>query len=309
MNFIRKIYAKLFFKQYTIGILEGDISLVLADKKIIQPIRWFQLSDYRQSLADPFIVDVKGDEVLIMAEIFTTGEHDGKICLISYNPKTGFSEPEIILDEGVHLSYPCIFKEDGRVYVLMTKINGTVLLYEYHDASRSLTLTSEIFNKPLIDATLLKHDSKYWLFGTFINNGRSDNLYIFVADNLFGPYLPHAGNPVKIHLNGCRSAGNFIKADNEIFRPAQNCSVYYGESIVINRVVKLDEQEYIFDDHMLVESRRDDKYNFGIHTINANGRFIVVDGQKGHFQPVLQIARACKRAFHYVTTAKPPQVN
>lgn len=305
MKFFKKIYAKLFFKQYTIGILEGDISLVLADKKIKQPIRWLQLNDYRQSLADPFIVDVKGDVVQIIAEIFTTGEHNGRICLINYNRQTGFSEPEVILDEGVHLSYPCIYKEDGRVYVLMTKINGSVLLFEYNDESRTLVFAKEIFAKPLVDATLLKHEGKYWLFGTFITNGKSDNLHIFFADSLFGPYLPHAGNPVKIHLNGCRSAGNFIKVGKEIFRPAQNCSVYYGESIVINKVIKLDEQEYIFDDHMLVESRWDDEYNFGIHTINAYDRFIVVDGQKGHFQPILQIVRACKRAFRYLTTSKP----
>lgn len=297
MSLFKKIYAKLFFKQYTIGILEEDIADVIAHKKTKLSVTWFKLDNYRESLADPFIVDVSNDEVKIIAEIFTTGEHNGKICLINYSKASGFSTPQIILDKKIHLSYPCIYKEAGKIYVMVTEIEGNVLIYELDQITQKLVNKKVLFERPLVDATLLKHNDRYWLFGTLLKNGRSDNLHIFHSDSLHGSYNAHVNNPVKIHLNGCRSAGNFIELDDELYRPAQNCSVYYGESITINRVLKLNEQEYEYDDQMIIRSNQDEDFNFGIHTINANGNYIVVDGQKGHFQPFLQIGRAIKRLF------------
>lgn len=297
MSFLKKIYAKLFFKQYTIGILEEDIAKVIAHKKNKLSVTWFKLDNYRESLADPFIIDVSNGVVKIIAEIFTTGEHNGKICLITYSKESGFSTPQIILDKGIHLSYPCVYKEAGNIYVMVTEIAGFVLIYEFDQVANKLVNKKIMFNKPLVDATLLKYNGRYWLFGTLLTNEQSDNFHIFHADSLYGPYHAHASNPVKIDLNGCRSAGNFIEVDNKIYRPAQNCSIYYGESITLSRVLKLNEQEYEFDDHMTIKSNQDQDYNFGIHTINANGRYIVVDGQKGHFQPFLQTSRAIRRGF------------
>ncbi|MGB4843031.1 MAG: hypothetical protein WBP16_01060 [Ferruginibacter sp.] len=299
---LKKIYAKLFFKQFTIGIMKEDIRQIILNKKKDYSVKWLPLENYKDSVADPFLFVDENGEVNILAEIFSSGEYDGKIGLIKYDEKKGFSSPEIVLDEGKHLSYPCIHRDAGKMYVLQTELDGPVFIYEYDKEKKKLRNKTKICDTPLIDATILEKNNKYWLFGTIVENGKSDNLYIYYADNLAGPYKPHLNNPVKNTANGSRSAGNFIKLDGEIYRPTQNCEKYYGESITINKVIKLNEREYEYKEHMVIKANEKDEFNFGVHTINVSGKYIIIDAQKGHFQPVMQIVRAFKRMFNRIET-------
>ncbi len=297
MSVLHKYYAKFFFKQYSIGIFEDNIQEIVKNKKKNFPINWLKLDHYSQSLADPFLFDDKNGEVKILAELFTTGKEDGKICLLTYNKNTGFSSPEIVMELDGHLSYPFIYREGDKMYVILTELKGSVSMYEYDASQKKLVNKKEICKEALVDASLLKEHGKYWLFGSFIVNGETDNLHIYYADHIEGPYQPHSGNPVKKHLNGTRPAGNFIKVNGNVYKPSQNCSNYYGESIVFNKITRLSESEYEFEEYMTLKADSDGEYKFGIHTINSSGNFIAVDGQKGYFQPVLQIVRALKRFF------------
>ncbi len=297
MNLLRKYFSKLFFKQFSIGILEDDIEQIIRQKKTTLSFKWLKLNHYNNSIADPFAFSNSKGELKILAEIFTTGELDGKICQLSYDDAKGFSTPEIIFGNGKHLSYPCIYKEENKMNVLLTELDGGLINYEYNERGSTLTNEKLILDLPLVDASLLKKDDKYWFFGTLLENGSSNRLYIYYADNFFGPYKSHALNPVKNNLNGSRSAGNFIHVDGSFFRPSQNCKNYYGESITINKIVKLSETEFEEEEHMTIKAKNSAEYNFGVHTINAEGKYVIVDGQKGHFQPFLQIFRAVKRYF------------
>lgn len=297
MSFLNKYYAKFFFKQYTIGIFEDSLVDIIRDKKKEFPVDWLELEHYNMSIADPFLFDDGNDEVKILAELFTTGKEDGKICLITYNKTTGFSNPEIVLENDGHLSYPFIYKAEEKMYVILTELNGGIYMYEFDREQRKLVNKKGICDKPLLDATLLKADDKFWLFGTVVDSGKSDNLHIYYADKVDGPYKSHPGNPVKLHLNGSRPAGNFIHVNGEIYKPSQNCSNYYGESIAFNKIIKLNEKEYEFEEYMTLKADSKGKYKFGIHTINSSGKFVVIDGQRGHFQPFLQVIRAFKRFF------------
>ncbi len=297
MNLLKKYYSKFFFKQFSIGILEDDIEQIIRQKKTALSFKWLKLDHYNNSIADPFVFNNSKGELNILAEIFTTGKLDGKICQLSYDTAKGFSNPEIIFGNGNHLSYPCIYKEDNKMNVLLTELDGELLNYEYDEKGLKLTNKKVVLDFPLIDATLLKKDNKYWFFGTLLHNGNSNKLYIYYADNYLGPYKPHALNPVKNNLNGSRSAGNFIQVDGNDFRPSQNCKNYYGESITINKIVKLSETEFEEEEYMTIKAKNSEEFNFGIHTINAAGKFVIIDGQKGHFQPFLQICRAVKRLF------------
>jgi hypothetical protein len=101
-------------------------------------------------------------------------------------------------------------------------------------------------------------------------------------------YTPLRSNPVKKGLNGNRAAGNFINVDGVIYRPTQNCSGMYGESITINRIKVLTENLFSEEPYMTIrinEVNRTEHNIHTIHTINSFNGLIVVDGMKWTFSP------------------------
>ena len=85
--------------------------------------------------------------------------------------------------------------------------------------------------------------------------------------------------------------------DGAIYRPTQNCRNYYGESLTINKIVKLTTSEFTEEEHMVIKPNKQDEFNYGIHTINVVDDIIIVDGQKSYFQPLQQLGRKLKRIF------------
>jgi hypothetical protein len=176
--------------------------------------------------------------------------------------------------------------------------SGSLFCYEFDQAKRTFINRKEVLQLPLLDSTILKFENRYWLFATVLGETFNSDLQIFYADNLFGPYTPHIANPVKKDNNGARPAGNFIEVDGAIYRPAQNCSNYYGESITINKIKKLTTAEFEEEEYMIIAPNKNDEFNYGIHTINAVDDLIIVDGQKGYFEPVRQLSRKLKNIFN-----------
>jgi hypothetical protein len=170
--------------------------------------------------------------------------------------------------------------------------------YEYNPDNESFVFIQDVVNLPLFDSTFLKFDSKYWIFGSLseIDLARDKitdyKLYIFYSDSLLGPYISHPGNPVNNGLDGIRSAGNFIEVDGIFYRPSQNCKKEYGESITINKVIKLTEIDFVEEPYLTISINKNNRSNYGmhtIHTINAMDDIIVVDGLKWTFSPIYRL--------------------
>jgi hypothetical protein len=292
MRLLKKICSKLYFKQWSVGVAEQRIEDIIRNKTADIQFTWLNSNSIMQSFADPCAFMDENGSVVLLAEDFTTGKLDGKIARITYNKETGFSTPTTVLNAGSHFSYPMLYEEDSKTYMLAENaLDGGLHAYEYDKKNHTLTDKKKVSDLPLVDATVLKKDGKYWLFASILGKGVFNELHIFYADSFLGPYTPHAQNPVKKGHNGSRPAGGFIVVDGSIYRPAQNGAYYYGESITIQRVKKLTTAEYQEEVYMQIRADKNSKFNLGIHTINAAGNYIVTDGQRGHFQPLLQLAR------------------
>ena len=202
---------------------------------------------------------------------------------------------KILLDTKSHLSYPFVFTENNKTYVFPeARKSGKLSCYEYDPVNESIYFYKNILDLPLLDSTILKHDDKYWIFGTLSENGTDYKLSVFFSDSLLGPYAPHPANPVKSGLNGTRSAGNFIEVDGIIYRPTQNCKKEYGESITINKVTELNEINVVEEPYMTICINKKNRYSYGmhkIHTINVMDNIIVVDGRHWTFFPIHQFKK------------------
>lgn len=200
-----------------------------------------------------------------------------------FNP-TGTKE---ILDAGSHSSYPFVFIENDKTYIIPeTSHQGKVSVYEYDFEHKCMINERVIINLPLLDSTIIKHNGKYWLFATLSDHQFDHSrLYIYYAETLFGAYQPHANNPVKENINGTRPAGNVISVDGELYRPSQNCGKFYGESITINKIATLSETQFSEEFYFKIVPDKDTAFNAGVHTINFLDDIIVIDGVRMLFKP------------------------
>lgn len=64
-------------------------------------------------------------------------------------------------------------------------------------------------------------------------------LHIYHSDSPFGPWTPHASNPVVDNVRGARPAGRMLKLDGGLLRFAQDGTGAYGKAVVAYRVEQL----------------------------------------------------------------------
>jgi hypothetical protein len=283
------ILKKLYFKQWVIGLAHGDIKNIIRTKRFSQDIKWLEPGTRNHFQADPFLLNSQNGFVDILYEEFSMDENYGNISLMTLDKDLNQVSSKPLLDTGSHLSFPFIFSEGGRTFVFPESAKkGCLSCYLYDEEKQTLNYLTNILEMPLYDPAIIKHEGKYWLFGTIFENRMNYKLHIFHSDSLLGMYTPLRSNPVKKGLNGNRAAGNFINVDGVIYRPTQNCSGMYGESITINRIKVLTENLFSEEPYMTIrinEVNRTEHNIHTIHTINSFNGLIVVDGMKWTFSP------------------------
>ncbi len=279
--------------QWNIGISRGDIKQIIRDKKCNLSFKWLPLNGSGKSIADPFLFRSKEGQLNVIYEDFSMVDLNkyGTLEMFTLSEEFNIIAAQKILDTKSHISYPFVFKENGTTYIIPeSRKKNKVSSYEYDfDTNTVKNEKVLIDNCPLLDSTVLKYNDKYWLFATLGDNLYDHSkLYIYYADNLHGPYTAHPKNPVKFSLKSSRPAGNFIIVDGEIYRPSQNCEMHYGHSITINKIIKLDEFEFIEQPHLELSAEKGSGFNEGLHTINILDDIIVIDGIRMVFKPFLK---------------------
>ncbi len=297
MSIVKKISDKLHLKQWGIGFIRQDIRTFILEQNTQPVIEWLDAPDPAISSADPFLLKTDAGEIRLLFERMTSYRMDGTIRQITLDNNLRPIREKELLAEGTHLSYPFIYKENGKTYIFPENaLGGSLTRYEYDEQAEALINPQLVIDKPVLDSTIVHHQGKYWLFCTELGKDVHRNLLLFSADSLAGPYTPHPANPIKQDLYGSRPGGAIIEVEGQLYRPAQNCRNYYGESLVINKINVLNANEFREEPYMEIKpSARD--FNYGIHHIHFIDNLIVVDGQRNHFQPIQQLLRKLSKSF------------
>jgi hypothetical protein len=243
-------------------------------KKIIPPKDRFW--------ADPQVF-FKDDVYYIFIEEYIYKKKKAHISLIEMQQSGKYSDPEIVLDEPYHLSYPHVFEHNGTVYMIPeTHKTKSINLYQCTgfptEWKHRATLMDSV---ECVDSTILFHNNKWWLFtniadpaGTSLNN----ELYLFYSDNLLSHnWKSHPMNPVISDVKRARPAGKIIKRNGHLIRPSQCCSPRYGYGIKLNEIVALTENDYSEREIDFIEPKWDKKLK-GVHTICYENRLTMIDG-------------------------------
>ena len=190
------------------------------------------------------------------------------------------------LPPGTHASYPYIYSENGTVYMIPeTSALDRISLFQAVDFPRKWEKVCDLLTgAPFVDATLVRHDERYWLFYTRSGDAYDPDLHLHLAfsDSLFGPFVPHSANPVKISARSARPAGTpFIDCNGDLVRPAQNFCKTYGGSVIFNRVTTLTPSAYAEVEVGELKPFHA-VYKHGLHTVAAVGSDHVLVDMKRH---------------------------
>ena len=298
MEILKKIIDKFYIKQWTIGLTNVNIYHLLTNGLSELSFNWKDINNSSTFFADPFIFKNNDGSLNVIYEDYSYFKY-GKISMSTFDQNFKLIASKELLDIGSHLSYPNVFVQNGKTYIMPeSSKEGNLYCFEF-DFKNSELINKKLIiaNTPLLDSTILFHNGKYWLFATHRGPESNSKLYIYHADQWDGPYSPHQQNPVKKSKLACRPAGNFIVSNGEIYRPSQNNQNYYGESITINKIITLNENEFHEEPFKLITPPKNTKNNYGIHTINISDGVIVIDGLKRVFAPFKQIKILFSKLF------------
>jgi len=281
---------------WNVGIVRAAASALLSGR--LGPIAWLPLGGRDGFAADPFLIE-EGGALYCFFEWLPYATDRGRICYVKV--RDDLQQPLPVRDAIVapyHLSYPCLVRHQGEIVcVPEAGASGCVTAYAARSfpngwyAKRTL-----IEGFAGVDNTIFEHDGRWWLLATDARSATNRDLHVWYADDLFGKWRAHAANPVKRDLAGTRPGGRPFVVDGRLYRPAQDCTLRYGRRLIINEILELSPERFRERAVAMIEPDRFGPYPDGLHTANAAGAAIAVDGNHLHFVPHQALRAIATRA-------------
>ena len=273
MNLIKRLSNRLTKVQWNIGFIDYHSDNFFSSEKV--KIKYLKHSYKNKWFADPFILDITKDKIILFVEEFDEIINKGRIAKLVVNRQNYRLESmKIILDLKSHLSFPVIYRIKNIVFVCPENSeSGGYYKYTYDYNSEKLVNPELIIDEPLTDAIKYYISDKPYIFSTKQPNSDGNKIYIYCDEFKNDQY--RFKQEIILEDNTARGAGNFIKLKDKLIRPAQDCNKSYGNGLVF--------QEIMYDNGLFSVNElkriynKTFKYGLGIHTFNTLGNMAVVD--------------------------------
>lgn len=287
-----RLYKLAISNRYSIGFMEFSDDVVKANG-ILPKVHWIK-DDYKKGwFADPFILRVTDDEIVLLVEEFVYKLNRGIISQLTINRKDySIKEVKSIINTGYHLSFPAYYRKNGKVYIYPEQgARNATYLYEYDEATCKATELGIINPNDTVDTTMLElpDGTKVLTCTTKPDyNGSRLDVYPFYEWDCPSQLKPimQVESPHKT----ARNAGLFFKVGEALYRPAQYCEKEYGEATEIQKV-EFEGNQITFQPIRRIYSPST-KYPDAFHTFNVfENKWVVVDGRRKRFPLIAKILR------------------
>jgi hypothetical protein len=279
-GYLRRIALESIEEHWTLGIIRKPVHHVI-DSFVADDIQWLTLPP-GTALADPLGAVEHHGRLTILAEGYDFKDRQGRIVALDVQDERIVSPPREVLRLPVHASYPHLIFHGSHIYCLPeASATGCVQLYRA-DPFPERWVPDRILLQSFAgaDATVHRHGDRWWMFVGNHADQDEAKLYVFHAPDLFGPWQPHAMNPVKCDLRSARPAGPLFEHAGELYRPAQDGSVTYGGAVAVNRVLQLSPTEFVEETVNVLRPSHSGPYPHGLHTLTGAGALTIVDGKR-----------------------------
>lgn len=275
-NKIKFHYKELFkAEDWNVAVAEQNIEeFVFGNRKTPE---WLHKHKKGIYFADPFAYADDNGNLKILFEDYNYKNRKGVISQFDYKSK----QKILAIECPSHLSFPFIVEHKGEIYSMPEASQSNRLdIYKLDKASNKFSFAKTLIkNMQVVDPALFEYNNYWWLFFT-VKEFSNSMLYIYYSEDFLGDYQPHKNNPVKIDICSSRPAGNLFYHNNELYRPAQNCSETYGGKLAINKINKLTPFEFSETTVKFLEPFKNQIYNKAFHTISSCGNYTIIDGKR-----------------------------
>ena len=256
-----------------------------------------------QFIADPFII--KHDDLWYMYfEIYDEARQTGVIGLATSDDGYNWKYDRVVLEEPFHLSYPYVFKHEGKIYMMPeTGQAKHIKIYESENFPYDWKCVKNIIDGEYLDPSIFKYDNKWWILANGLND-KERSLNLFFSENLMDGWREHPQSPlIKNNQQSMRPAGRMVVDDDKIVRYSQDGTDYYGRLIRAFEIKKLTTEEYeeeelgiIAKDSQIEGSwNKDGMHTIDMHKLGDKQWRVVVDGH--YFKNVSAIKQKIKYAY------------
>ena len=287
-NIAAVIWEKLFhYEQWSIGLIQEPIQ-TFASPDFQPKIKWLPVAGKGKFFADPFGVERDGERT-ILCEYYDYRTAKGVISAIPLTQDDSMMPSEIVIEFPFHTAYPFLLEHNGEIYCIPeTRIASEIRLYKaVRFPLQWEKVCTLVENVPAVDSTIFQHDGLWWL----MYGENDDKLHILHAPELLGPWTPHPRNPVKIDIRAARPAGKVFEHEDQLYRPAQDCSATYGGAIRLHRITRLTPTDFAEEEISIIAPDARGPYPHGLHTLTTMGNSTIIDGKRFVFSPFGIITR------------------
>lgn len=196
--------------------------------------------------ADPCVVKAAGRRLLFVEEMDLATQQASIACVELASE--GACRLGTVLEEPGHLSFPQVFQWEGRWYMTVESgYDRRASLYRSTSFPMAWQRVADLVTGwPCVDPVLHHYEGRWYLFLNVAenHNSTSEDLFLFVADALEGPYRPHPASPIVCDVRRARMAGRIFRHGGRLIRPSQDCGPRYGSAVVFNEILELGPDVY-----------------------------------------------------------------
>ena len=259
--------------KYNIGFVDGSLESIIQGEPI--KVNWLKHSYKDRWFADPFILDVTENEIIVLVEEWYDPINRGRISkLIIDKYSYKLKELKVMIDEGFHMSFPAITRKSDGIYIQPEcGLTRGLIEYKYDVKNDKFDKVRMISDLPLADSVRNDFFGKDLMFSTKLPDANGKELGIYSWDETSQQYT--LMDYYHFDENISRMAGIFFENQGRYYRPAQVCVKSYGDAVSIQEVTFKD-GVWNFNEIRKIYSPNPD-LDLGFHTFNVYKDWIVVD--------------------------------
>jgi len=197
--------------------------------------------------ADPFGLHHDG-RWWVLFEAVPEGSRRGRVDAVVSDDLLTWRHAGTVLEEPFHVSYPCVVADEHGDLCLVpeTSAIGEVRLYRTAELPGRFVLDRVLLEgREFKDNTVFRHDGWWWMLTETSTRHTNDELRLFGAADLAGPWKEHPASPVVAgDPTVARPAGPPVVLDGRLIRFAQDCSGGYGRRVLAVEITELTPTTY-----------------------------------------------------------------
>ncbi len=193
---------------------------------------------YITGYADPFLfVD---DDWLYLFYEEERLKAPASICGLKTKDLQHWQKIGTVLKENFHLSFPFTFRANGNnIYMIPeTREKESVILYRAVDFPYRWQPITLLEGDKYVDSSVIEHNGIWYLFTSVWYGGRN-GLHLYYSDHLESGWKAHPMSPLHDDMGKSRCGGAVFEHKGKLYRPAQNCTDYYGENVALFEIEQL----------------------------------------------------------------------